>query len=141
MAIFKNNKKQQTPQNSQEALERAQKSGTDKRVYGDLLYKCRRCGYEGRINNIPNIDKIAWVLMNGNQSQTFMTTNFYLDPDTKTVYKECMHHECAPGQYGYMELIGADIKGQIFLADKYKKHDDNPSSYNPDNEIPLEDLF
>ena len=41
MAIFKNNKKQQTPQNSQEALERAQKSGTDKRVYGELLYKCR----------------------------------------------------------------------------------------------------
>ena len=96
MAIFKNNKKQQTPQNSQEALERAQKSGTDKRVYGDLLYKCRRCGYEGKINNVPNADKIAWALMNGNRSQIFRTANFYIDVDTHTEYTECMHHECAP---------------------------------------------
>ena len=137
MSVF-GNKKQQ---NNQDAINKAQKSGTDKRVYGDLLYRCRRCGYEGRIKDIPNIDKIAYALMNGNQSQTFMTTNFYVDHDTNTVYKECMHHECGPGQYGYMELVGADIKGQIYLADKYKKHNQSPSSYNPDEEIPLDDIF
>ena len=136
MGIF-NNKK---PQSNKQALERAQKSGTDRRVYGDLIYRCRRCGEEGRISNIPNIDKVAYALLNGTDAQAFMTANFYMDPDTNTIYRECMHHECEPGRYGYMEIIGADIKGQIYLADKYKKHEEKYNDYNPDDELSLDDI-
>lgn len=131
-------KKQNTPQSD---LERARKHGTDKRIYGDLIYRCRRCGYEGKIENVPNIDRVAYVLMNGNRDRIFMTTNYYQDPETQTIYQECMHHECAPGEVGYMELIGADIKGQIFLADKYKTPHTNQQKYDPNDEKPLDELF
>lgn len=137
MGIFSNTK--QEAKNG--ALERAQKSGTDKRVYGDLIYRCRRCGQEGRYENIPNIDKAAYVLFNGNPARVFSTCNYYVDEDTGIIYKECMHHECGPGQYGYMELVGVDIKGQIYLADKYKTQGTTSRSYNPNNEIPLDDIL
>lgn len=115
--------------------------GTDSRVYGDLIYRCRRCGEEGRIEDVPNCDNIAYFLMNGNPSQVFMTCNFYQDEETGKLYKDCMHHECEPGRYGVMELIGADIKGQIYLADKYKKHNFSSSKYDPSEEIPIEDIL
>lgn len=128
-------------ENHQDNLERAKRHGTDKRIYGDLIYRCRRCGYEGKIENVPNIDRVAYVLMNGNRDRIFMTTNYYQDPETNTIYQECMHHECEPGRVGYMELIGADIKGQIFLADKYKTQQIRQEEYNPNEEKSIDELF
>lgn len=136
MGVFKNQGKQK-----QTTIDKAQRTGTDKRIYGDLIYRCRRCGYEGKIENVPDIDKVAYALIRGNGARVFMTSNFYQDENTGAIYKESMEHECDQGRYGFMELIGADIKGQIFLADKYKTHDYNSNTYNPDDEIPLEDLF
>lgn len=44
MGVFKNQGKPK-----QTNIEKAKRSGTDKRIYGDLLYRCRRCGYEGKM--------------------------------------------------------------------------------------------
>lgn len=112
--------KQQT--STQRAHERAKKQMKDQLNYGILYYKCRRCGKELHIDDVPDIDHVMYALLEGNREMPQrISCNYFVEKNTNTLYKDTMSHNCEQGKWGVAELIGGDVYGKKYLDDKYNQ--------------------